>query len=180
MPKKVRCFRIIFLSLLFLLIVMGETNAQQKADVNPVAYQAFISGTSMLITIPAGFVALADSSGYLHPGSSSSIMIKDMPGSSYEKVVEALQNGQLQKYGNAVVGSEHVTTTEGKNGIIFTLTFTAKSKDGKQDVPFERMLFLTGDMNHTLWITANYPAVIKKYIAEELRECMLSVKTKTE
>jgi hypothetical protein len=162
------------------LIAFGETKAQQKAENNPAAFQAFIRGTSMLITIPAGFVALADSCGYLHPGSSSSIMIKDMPGSSYQKVVEALQNGQLQKYGNAVTGSEHVQTSEGNNGIIFTLTFTAKSKDGKQDIPFERMLFLTGDMNHTLWITANYPEVIKKYIIEELRECMLSVKTKTE
>lgn len=153
--------------------------AQQKVS-TPGSFEAKIAGTNMLLTIPAGFTALEDGSGYLHAGSASSILIADLPGSSYQSVVMSMEKGQVSKDGSTLTATEKLRTSAGAEAIIYTLSFTAKSKDGKQDIPFERMIFLTGDENHTLWITANYPAVIKKYIEGEIRKCMISVRSETE
>lgn len=164
----------------WLLLISVSGSAQQQSLTKPSPFRVSVPGTVMHISIPAGFTALDDGSGYIHPGSASSIMINNIAGSPFEQVVQTMQKGQLENNGNTLIRSESVKTHAGKAAMIYYLTFTTRSKDGKQDVPFERIIFLTGDAVHTLWITANYPAAIKKYIESEIMECLLSVSTETE
>jgi hypothetical protein len=43
-------------------------------------------------------------------------------------------------------------------------------------VDFYRMMLFTGDYMRTIWITANYPVMLKEKLEATLRKSLLSIK----
>jgi pyruvate/2-oxoglutarate dehydrogenase complex dihydrolipoamide dehydrogenase (E3) component len=89
----------------------------------------------------------------------------------FSKLIEQ----SFEKQGVKMINSENVKTKSGKDGKIYVVSFKAKSKDGKQEYEYERLMFFTGDLSQTIWIEANYPTVVKKILYDVLKSSLLTV-----
>ncbi|MBI5541593.1 MAG: hypothetical protein HY951_16145 [Bacteroidia bacterium] len=136
-----------------------------------------IPNTEILITPPAHFKFVEKINGFIHLGSSASITATAVDGTSYLQVAEGLTSEYFNTQNAVLISCEDVKTALGMEGKLYTLSFQTTSNDtSKKVLQFERMMFFTGDYNRTIWLTANYPALLKKLLYPVLRESLLTVK----
>jgi len=81
--------------------------------------------------------------------------------------------GLTKKYfksqGVKLLAQENIKTSDNKNGIMYIVAFKV------DDVPFERIMYFTGDYNRTIWINANYPVTARNVLFNVLKNSVLSV-----
>ncbi len=136
-----------------------------------------IPGTSIRMIPPAYFMPFVKEGkyGFLHEGTAASVSAQEVPGAPYVMVVQALTKDYIEKQGMKFISREEVRTKAGKDAVIIAVSFKVKSKDGKQDVDYERLMLFTGDHARTIWVQGNYPVVVKKVLYLVIRESLLSV-----
>lgn len=136
-----------------------------------------IPNTQILITPPAHFKFVEKINGFIHLGSSASITATAVDGTSYLQVAEGLTPEYFKTQNAILISCEDVKTASGMEGKLYTLSFQTTSNDtSKKVLQFERMMFFTGDYNRTIWLNANYPALLKKLLYSVMRESLLTVK----
>ncbi len=136
-----------------------------------------IPNTKILITPPAHFKFVEKINGFIHIGSSASITVTSVEGTSYLQVTDGLTSDYFKTQNAILVSTEDVKTSNGVDGKLYTLSFTTISKDTtKKVLQFERMMLFTGDYHNTIWLNASYPSVLKKLLYPALKESLLSVK----
>ncbi len=136
-----------------------------------------IPNTKILISPPAHFKFVEKLNGFIHVGSSASITVTSVEGTSFLQVTEGLTPDYFKTQNAMLVSSEDVKTSTGMDGKLYTLSFTATSTDtSKKVLQFERMMLFTGDYHNTIWLNASYPAALKKLLYSVLKESLLSVK----
>ena len=113
--------------------------------------------------------------GFIHEGAASSISIEEIKGSAYTLIVKGMTKEYFEKQGVTLIAQEEVKTRQNKDGTLMLVGFKVKSKDGEKEVEYERLMLFTGDYNRTIWINANYPAMVRKVLLAALRESLLSV-----
>jgi len=172
-----------FVLIIFFLIAAFSTcvNAQALSDKQKDSLlntYVTIPGTKVQFVPPAYFKPFAKDGkfGYIHEGASSTISFQIADGTPYLMTIHALTPEFFKSQNLTLVSSENVRTKEGIDAKIYVVSFKVKSKDGKQEYEFERIMFFTGDLSKTIWINANYPVVVKKMLFEVLKQSILTVK----
>ncbi|GAB4299511.1 MAG: hypothetical protein Kow0068_23050 [Marinilabiliales bacterium] len=134
-----------------------------------------IPGTDISFAPPAHFIPVKDQLAFVHIGSSSSIQIKVIENTPFQLVTKDMDADFFAKQNVTLLGKEYIKTKSGKDGVMFLVSFKIKSKEVKEEIIYERLMFFTGDYNRTIWINANYPQVIRGVLFEVFKESMTSV-----
>lgn len=133
-----------------------------------ITYLSF-PNTRIKIIPPLHFISYKKINGFLHTGSSSTIQASEVQGTPYVMYTKGMTPEFFEKQGVKLISEEDVVTKNNKKGKIYIVTFSSNGVD------FERMMLLTGDYDHTIWINANYPVVVKFLLFDVIKKSVLSV-----
>lgn len=160
--------------LLYLTFVSYSQTADTLKSDKPKPF--LIPNTQILITPPAHFKFVDKINGFIHIGSSASITVTSVEGTSYLQVTEGLTAEYFKTQNAILISTEDIKTSNGMDGKLYTLSFTTTSTDtAKKVLQFERMMLFTGDYHNTIWLNASYPSVLKKILYPALKQSLLSV-----
>jgi pyruvate/2-oxoglutarate dehydrogenase complex dihydrolipoamide dehydrogenase (E3) component len=136
-----------------------------------------VPGTDISIIPPAYFKPYVNEGkfGFLHQGAGSSITIQEMAGTPFALVTQSLTKEYFESQGITFITKEDIKTKYNKDGTLFLVGFKVKSKDGKTEVEYERIMYFTGTYNRTIWVNANYPKVARNVLFNVLKTSVLSI-----
>jgi hypothetical protein len=137
--------------------------------------QVELLGEGIKITPPAHFRQMKTMASFMHIGSSSSMQIKEIQNTPWQIVVNSLTEEYFEKQGVRLLAKDTVSTKVGNPGMMYLISFDIKNQETQKEVTFERIMYFTGDYNRTIWINANYPALIRQMMFPVLEECILSL-----
>jgi hypothetical protein len=165
---------LIFVSLLSL-CQEQKPDSLTKPSLKPYA----VPNTDIVIIPPAHFKYVDAINGFIHVGTSASITVQELDNISYLQIIEGLTPEYFAKQNVTVLNSEDVKTRSGMTGKLYTLGFSTVSNDSaKKILHYERLMLFTGDYQHTIWLSANYPELLKKVLYNVLKESLLTVNFK--
>jgi hypothetical protein len=127
-----------------------------------------VPGFNIAIIPPEHFIFAKDIPGYIHPGTSASMQIKEIDGTSWPIIDRTMTAEHFESQGVTFIHREEVELKSGISGVLYTVSFTAKG------VPFERIMLFAGDYNKTIWINANYPVMVKKTVIKPIINSLMS------
>ncbi len=167
-------FIIAFLCLSCNTFSQGFSQSQKDSILN--AYVT-VPNSDIRIVPPAFFKGFIKDGkfGFMHEGAAASISIEEIKGTPYPIVVQNMTKEYFESQGVKFITKENIQTRQQKDAVIFLVNFSVKSKDGNKELEYERMMLFTGDYNHTIWISANYPVIARKMLFVPLKESLLSV-----
>lgn len=128
-----------------------------------------VSGTQVKLMPPPHFEFDNSITGFVHPGSASTIQVIEVPGVSYDAIDKSMTAEHIESQNYSFIKREEVTLQTGEKGVIYFVEFKA---DG---VKFERAMLFTGKEN-TVWVNFNYPVSMKKLMYPAIESTLLSVK----
>ena len=129
-----------------------------------------LPSTQADITPPDHFIPAREFQGYLHPGTSSSILLQEMEGTSFQLIRRGMTPDYFAQEGFRYIGEEEVETVSGMSGVLYRMEFTV------QEVQFERLMLFVGDYHRTYWLVGNYPSMIKEQMFEPMKASLLTLK----
>jgi hypothetical protein len=127
-----------------------------------------IPGTSVTLVPPEHFLVSENIPGLLHPGSSTTVQVQEVIGTSYVMIDQAMTPEHFESQNVTFVSKEYVKMQNGMSGVLYLVEFTVKGYD------YERLMLFAGDYNNTIWINANYPSSAKSLLYDVLVECLLT------
>ena len=172
---KIRILAILFIFLLTSLSLIAQ---EPKTDTLPVykTQPYAVPNTDIEITPPAHFKYVDAIKGFVHVGTSASITIEEIENISYLQITQGLTPEYFAGQNATLISSEDVKTLSGMDEKLYILGFTTTSNDTSRKVlHYERMMLFTGDYQHTIWVSANYPELLKKVLYFVLKESLLTV-----
>ncbi|HOK38770.1 MAG: hypothetical protein WHW07_04050 [Bacteroidales bacterium] len=143
------------------------TKIDSEFEYNPELLQQ-IPGTSIKIQAPEHFLFSENIPGFIHPGTSSTIQIQEIIGTSWVMIRQAMTPEHFESQGTHLVSQTEITMQDGKSGILYLVEFQANGYD------YERLMLFAGDYHNTIWINANYPKSTKSVIRDILIESILT------
>lgn len=177
MKKELIVFGLVLLSGL----VFGQETAADSApdisdyfirDIEEIPYNRLlldtVPGKNIAMIPPEHFIFAKNIPGYIHPGTSASIQIKEVNGTSWPIIDKVMTPEHFTSQGVKFLNRQEVELKSGLSGVIYTVEFDAKG------VKFERLMLFTGDYNNTIWINANYPIMVKKTVFKPIVNCLMS------
>ncbi len=162
-----------FISLTFVLFTLlgfGQLEVNQSGintsytEGEPV----IIPGTNILMTPPEHFLVSESIPGLIHPGSSTTVQVQEIIGTSYIMIQQAMTPEHFETQNVNLISEEEVKLKNGMNGVLYLVGFTVKGYD------YERLMLFAGDYNNTIWINANYPKSAKSLLHDILVESLLT------
>jgi len=120
--------------------------------------------------IPPQYSLKIDARTFISPATTSSIQVAELKRVVYPMVVQNITEEVLAPQGVRLVSKENVMTNDNKEGIIVLVSMKVDTMD------FYRMMLFTGDYIKTIWVTANYPVILKDKVEAILRKSILSIK----
>ncbi len=162
---------LISLTLLLLSITsFGQVNLNTEAinDVYSDGKPVQIPGTNVTITPPEHFLVSESIPGLLHPGSSTTVQVQEVIGTSYIMLQQAMTPEHFESQNVTLISEEEVTLNNGMGGVLYLVEFTVKGYE------YERLMLFAGDYNNTIWINANYPKSAKSLLHDLLVESLLT------
>lgn len=120
--------------------------------------------------IPPQYSLKIDARTFISPATTSSIQVAELKRVVYPMVVQNITNEVLAPQGVRLVSKENVMTNDNKEGILVLVSMKVDTMD------FYRMMLFTGDYIKTIWVTANYPVILKDKVEAILRKSILSIK----
>ncbi|MEA1873409.1 MAG: hypothetical protein U9N51_03135 [Bacteroidota bacterium] len=127
-----------------------------------------VPGFDIAIIPPEHFIFAKDVPGYIHAGTSTSIQIKEIDGTSWPIIDRAMTAEHFESQGVNFISREEVNLKSGLSGVIYTISFKAKG------IAYERIMLFAGDYNKTIWINANYPVIVKKTVIKPIINSLMS------
>lgn len=173
-------FILVFI-MFFALGVFGQTDASQQNSeqknnnyVEPVQ----IPGTNYTFIPPAHFKLFQEGEqfGFIHPGAMSSMQIKIVENIPFTMLAMSMTSTAVEKQGAHLLAQENVKTKDGKDAVLFLISYSIDVPEMQQKIQFERLMLLTGTYNTTIWIDANYPEQVRPLLYNVMLDSMLSIK----
>ncbi len=127
-----------------------------------------IPRTDVFMAPPEHFLVSENIPGMIHPGSSTTVQVQEIIGTSYIMIAQAMTPEHFESQNVSLISQEDVKMKDGKNGILYLVEFTVNGYD------YERLMLFAGDYNNTIWINANYPKSAKSLLYEVLVESLLT------
>jgi hypothetical protein len=161
----------------FFILLFNYASAQEQSSnvlsmLNKDTAYFDVPNTNVRLVPPAHFIFMEDAGGFMHIGTSSSLQVLEVKGTAYTMITPGLTADYFKTQGVTLIEQEEVTTKDGNKGMIFTVSFSV------QEVPFERLMFFTGNYNNTIWINANYPVAVKEMLNTVLKESLTTAQFK--
>jgi hypothetical protein len=151
--------------LLLSLIISLSLSAQEKV---------YFAEQNISITPPTGFKQVDFIIGFFNYSNGASIQIQKVDSVAYVLVAQGLSNENLNAQSVTLISKENVTAANGKKGILVIMEFEVTQNEEVRK--YERMSFLTGDMNNTIFINANYPLLVKDLVYDAIKNSLLTAK----
>lgn len=120
--------------------------------------------------VPPQYCMKINQTTFISPASTSSIQISELKQVVYPMAVLNINEEVLAPQGVHLLSKENVVTFDNKEGVLVVVMMKVDTID------FYRMMLFTGDYMRTVWLTANYPVVLKDKMEAILRKSILSVK----
>jgi len=140
--------------------------------------RVLFEGTNISITPPEGFKKVDFFKGFFNYANGASIQLEPIDSIAYTLIAEGFTKEVLEPQGITFISKEHVTTNAGKKGILITMGFEVTQKNDQTGIDetriYERLTFLTGDMNRTIYISANYAMLVKELVGELIKQSLYS------
>lgn len=136
--------------------------------------KVYFADSDISITPPTGFKQVDFFVGFFNYSNGASIQIQKVDSIAYVLVAEGLSQENLDAQDVTLVSKENVTTTDGKSGILVIMEFEITQNEEIRK--YQRMSFLTGDMNNTIFINANYPVLVKDLVYDAIKNSLLTAK----
>lgn len=127
-----------------------------------------IPGTSVKIMHPEHFLLSEEIPGFIHIGTSATVQVNEIFGTSYIMIEEAMTEDHFKEQGVELKSKKEVELFDGSPGILYIVEF--KSENRK----YERLILFTGDYHNTIWINASYPIVSKEILQDVLLNSILT------
>lgn len=148
---------------LFSMLVALSLQAQEKV---------YFAESNISIVPPVGFKQVDFFKGFFNYSNGASIQIESVDSIAYLLVAEGFTQANLTSQGVTLISKENITSPSGQKGILVTLRFEV-SQEGETR-QYERLSYLTGDMNRTIFLNANYPVLVKELVYESIKTCLLT------
>ncbi|MDD2635551.1 MAG: hypothetical protein PHW82_08645 [Bacteroidales bacterium] len=127
-----------------------------------------IPSTNVFMIAPEHFLISENIPGMIHPGSSTTIQVQEIIGTSYIMIAQAMTPEHFESQNVTLISQEDVKMDNGMNGILYLVEFTVNGYD------YERLMLFAGDYNNTIWINANYPKSAKSLLYDIIKESLLT------
>jgi hypothetical protein len=127
-----------------------------------------IPGTKIKMQPPEFFLVSEAIPGMVHPGSSTTVQVQEIIGTSYVMIKQAMTPEHFLTQNVTLVSTTDVTMKNGMGGVLYLVEFDVNG------VPYERLMLFAGDYNNTIWINANYPKTAKKLLQNILIQSLLT------
>jgi hypothetical protein len=151
--------------LLLSLVISLSITAQEKT---------FFAEDNVSIVAPTGFKKVDFFKGFFNYSNGASIQIESVTDIAYVLVAEGFTQQNLEAQGVTLIKKENITNPNGQNGILITLRFNVTENEEIRQ--YERLSYLTGDMNKTIFLNANYPVLVKDLVYEAIKTSLLTAK----
>ncbi|HOZ29346.1 MAG TPA: hypothetical protein PLL66_00345 [Bacteroidales bacterium] len=127
-----------------------------------------IPGTHIKMQPPEHFLVSKEIPGLIHPGTSTTVQVQEITGTSYVMIQQAMTPEHFESQGVSLITSYPVKMLDGKTGIIYLVEFIVNGFN------YERIMLFAGDYNNTIWINANYPKSAKELLQDILIKSLLT------
>jgi hypothetical protein len=127
-----------------------------------------VPGFSIAMIPPEHFVYAENIPGYIHPGTTASIQIKEIEGTSWQIIDNAMSPEHFNSQGVKLIKREEVELLSGLSGVLYTVSFNS------QGIEYYRLMLFAGDYNQTIWLNANYPVLLQKTVYKPLYNSLMS------
>lgn len=132
--------------------------------------------TDVWISPPKNFKAVENIRGFIHLATTTSITCTEIKGYHYSQLSDQLTSEYIANQNAVLNSTEDIVTDNGMTGKLLIISFIIPAKDSlHKDIPFERLMLFTGNLETTVWINATYPQSVKHFI-QIVRKSLLSVK----
>ncbi len=123
--------------------------------------------TNIKFTPPKTF--RADSAGNIvHDWTGSSIQ-HTIVNTPYAKLIKSISKETFEKQGFIYINQQNLSTTQAIEGTLYIIRFTSNT------VEYERMVYFIGKDSQTLWLSINYPVMMKSLLYEVFENSLLTI-----
>lgn len=148
--------------------IFGESGKVQSDFIYDENALVLIPGTNIKMQPPEHFMVSEAIPGLVHPGSSTTVQVQEIVGTSYVMISQAMTAEHFASQGVTLISTTDVQMQNGKGGILYLVEFDANG------LTYERLMLFAGDYNNTIWINANYPKSAKRLLQTILTESLLT------
>lgn len=127
-----------------------------------------IPGTNIQMQPPEHFLVSEAIPGLLHPGTSTTVQVQEIIGTSYVMIQQAMTAEHFASQGVTLISTTPVKMQDGRGGVLYLVEFTVN------DFIYERLMLFAGDYNNTIWINANYPQSAKRILQDIITQSLLT------
>lgn len=127
-----------------------------------------IPGTSVKIMPPEFFLISEEIPGFVHLGTSATVQVNEIFGTSYIMLDEAMTEEHFKEQGVDFKKKKEVQLVNGTTGILYIVEFEVKNRR------YERLMLFAGDYHNTMWINASYPLISKEILQDVLLNSLLT------
>lgn len=154
--------------IIFLCLFVNPTFSQMKISKDtPITNgkPVYLKYVKASITPPKNYAYLEDYTSFINHGNQTSISVATNAAMSYDEMVANLLKKDYKVEDAKLISQEKV-----EGGHLFTFLFIINEQK------VERMMFVTGNDKHAIYVMANYRQVDKLKYREMLKKCILSIK----
>lgn len=126
-----------------------------------------VPNTNVRMQPPKEFKPFGPAHGFIHLGSASTIQVNEIEGTPWPVIVNGMTQEHFDSQEVELISGEEIDS-EGKHGMMYLISYVVKETE------FERIMYFTGDYNNTIWINANYPAIMRPLIYNAMRQSVLT------
>jgi hypothetical protein len=127
-----------------------------------------IPGTNIQMQPPEHFMVSEAIPGMIHPGTSTTVQVQEILGTSYVMIQQAMTAEHFASQGVTLISSTDVTMQDGRGGVLYLVEFEVNG------FLYERLMLFAGDYNNTIWINANYPQSAKRILQDIITQSLLT------
>lgn len=146
----------------------GTNNFGDSGFVSDGTQVVDIPGTKIRMLPPEHFIVSEAIPGLIHPGSSTTVQVQEVVGTSYVMIQQAMTPEHFESQGVTLISTTDVEMDNGMGGVLYLVEFTVKGYD------YERLMLFAGDYNNTIWINANYPKSAKNILQDVITKSLLT------
>jgi hypothetical protein len=130
-----------------------------------------LPGTRAKMRLPKYFEAFAfeNKSGFLHEGTSSSILSYEYPGVAFTSITNQMSDSTFLQQGAELLEVLDIKQADGKIGKAYIVRFETPT------APVIRIIYFTGDYQTTFYLIANIPEVVSKLLRNVILESFKTI-----
>jgi hypothetical protein len=144
---------------------MSRVNADFEYDSEMLVH---IPGTSVKMMPPDYFLLSEKVPGFIHVGTSATIQVREISGTSWIMIEQAMTPEEFEKQDVKFVSKSEVELINGTTGIVYIVEFFIK------EIRYERLILFAGDYHNTMWINASYPHSTRDLLQDILLSSILT------